>query len=107
LISSKIQDNIQSIQSPPEEKCENINKYYCRVPEWGFAAQIHSLMTCLLVGYYTKTLVVIDQVFSNYLNGSNSTWDQFISPISETCQQNHTIKYAIKNKKSIIESNTQ
>jgi len=102
IISKQIQKNIESIQSPPKEKCQNIRKLYCQTHPYGFGSQIHGLVTCLLRGYYTKTLVVIDNIFVNYLENSNSTWDQFISPISETCQPNHTVKYDIKDQSSVI-----
>jgi hypothetical protein len=106
-ISQQIQQTIKSIQSPPESSCLISEKIYCKVPKLGFAAQIHGLMTCLLKGYYTKTLVVIDQIFINYFGESNSTWDNYISPISETCQPNHTFKYVIKDSKSVIEWNSK
>jgi hypothetical protein len=101
-ISKRIQQNIEQIQSPPEEKCENVNKLYCRVPDYGYGSQVHSFMTCVIKGYYTKTLVVIDQLLGRYLDPPKITWDQFIPPISETCQPNHTYKYEVKNENSVI-----
>jgi hypothetical protein len=101
-ISKQIQQNIEQIQSPPKEKCENADKLYCQVNPNGFGSQIHAFLTCVIKGYYTKTLVVIDQIFIRYLNSPLITWDQFLSPISQTCQPNHTFKYEIKNKNCII-----
>jgi hypothetical protein len=60
------------------------------------------LTICLLNGYSAKTLVVITQLFENYLEVSNKTWDEFISPISETCQPNHLLKYEINQNDSNI-----
>jgi hypothetical protein len=102
LISKQIQQNLRSIQSPVKEKCEKIKKIYCDLPLYGSGAQIQRLMLCLLNGYYTKTLVIIKQIFSNYLDASNKTWDEFILPISETCQPNHLLKYKINQNDSII-----
>jgi hypothetical protein len=101
-ISEQIQKNIEQIQSPPKEKCENANKLYCRVPNYGFGSQVHSFMTCIIKGYYTKTLAVIDQFLGSYSDPPKITWDQFIAPISETCQPNHTYKYRVKNESSVI-----
>ncbi len=101
-ISEQIQKNIEQIQSPPKEKCENANKLYCRVPNYGFGSQVHSFMTCIIKGYYTKTLAVIDQFLVSYSDPPKITWDQFIAPISETCQPNHTYKYKVKNESSVI-----
>jgi hypothetical protein len=65
------------------------------------------LTICLLNGYSAKTLVVIKQLFENYLEESNKTWDEFISPISETCQPNHLLEYEInQNDSSIGEGGT-
>jgi len=52
-------------------------------------------------GYYTKTLVIIKELFTNYLDASNKTWDEFILPISETCQPNHLLEYEINHNDSI------
>jgi hypothetical protein len=101
-ISKQIQKNIEQIQSPSKEKCENMDKLYCRVPDYGFGSQVHSLMTCIIKGYYTKTLAVIDQFLGSYSDPPKITWDQFIAPISETCQPNHTYKYRVKNESSVI-----
>jgi hypothetical protein len=101
-ISEQIQKNIEQIQSPPKEKCENANKLYCRVPNYGFGSQVHSFMTCIIKGYYTKTLAVIDQFLGQYLNPPKVTWDHFIAPISETCQPNHTYKYGVEKESSVI-----
>jgi hypothetical protein len=79
-----------------------MDKLYCRVPDYGFGSQVHSLMTCNIRGYYTKTLAVIDQFLVSYLDPPKITWDQFIAPISETCQPNHTYKYIVKNESSVI-----
>jgi hypothetical protein len=102
LISKQIQQNLRSIQSPLKEKCEKMKKIYCDVPTWGFGAQMEVLTICLLNGYSAKTLVVIKQLFVNYLEGSNKTWDEFILPISETCQPNHLLKYEINQNDSTI-----
>jgi hypothetical protein len=102
LISKQIQQNIRSIQSPLKEKCAKIKKIYCDVPTWGFGAQIEVLTLCLLKGYCSKTLVVIKQLLNNYLDASNKTWDEFISPISETCQPNHLLEYKINQNYSSI-----
>ncbi len=104
LISERIQHSINSMQLTDKEKCENARKFHCRLPDHGFGSQIHSLMTCLLNGYYRKTLVVIDEIFVNYLGQTNLTWDQFISPISETCQPNHRFKYKFNelNQEAVI-----
>jgi hypothetical protein len=101
-ISKQIQQNIEQIQSPPKQKCENTNKLYCRVPNYGFGSQVHSLMTCIIKGYYTKTLAVIDQFLGKYSDPPKITWDHFIAPISQTCQPNHTYKYKVKNESSVI-----
>jgi hypothetical protein len=63
--------------------------------------QISKFMTCFLKGYRTKTLVVIKGLFNNYLDASNKTWDEFILPISETCQPNHLLEYEINQNDSI------
>jgi hypothetical protein len=102
LISKQIQQNLRSIQSPLEEKCENMKKIYCDIPPYGSGAQIQRLMVCLIRGYYTKTLVIIKRVFTNYLHASKKTWDEFILPISQTCQPNHLLKYKINRNDSII-----
>jgi hypothetical protein len=93
LISKQIQQNLRSIQSPLKEKCEKIKKIYFDLRVWGFGAQIERLRLCLTKGYYTKTLVIIKAIFNNYLDASNKKWDEFISPISETCQPNHLFNY--------------
>jgi hypothetical protein len=51
-----------------------------------------------------KTLVVFDAIFDNYLRQLNLSWNQFISPLSETCQPNHLFKYQLNsaNKEEII-----
>lgn len=92
------------MQLTDKEKCENTRKFHCKVPGYGFGSQIHSLMTCLLNGYYKKTLVVIDEIFDNYLGQTNLPWDQFISPISKTCQPNHWFKYKFNelNQEAVI-----
>ena len=59
-------------------------------------------MVCLLHGYRAKTLVVIEQFLERYLESSKKTWDEFISPISETCQPNHLFKYEINENDSSI-----
>ncbi len=102
LISKQIQQNLRSIQSPLKEKCKKMKKMYCDVPAWGFGAHIEVLTICLLNGYRAKTLVVMSQLFANYLDGSKKTWDEFISPISETCQPNHLFKYEINQNDSSI-----
>lgn len=102
-ISEQIQERIRSIQSPSVESCGYLDKLYCRVPETGFGSQIHHLMSCLLRGYYTKTLAVIDKIFAIYLDTPNKTWDIYISPLSETCQPTHHFTYEIKDNSSIIE----
>ncbi len=102
LISKQIQQNLRSIQSPLKEKCEKMKKIYCDVPTWGFGAQMEVLTICLLNGYSAKTLVVIKQLFVNYLEGSNKTWDEFILPISETCQPNHLLEYEINRNDSSV-----
>jgi hypothetical protein len=102
LISKQIQQNLRSIQSPLKEKCENMKKIYCDIPPYGSGAQIEALMVCLIRGYYTKTLVIIKGIFNNYLDASNKTWDEFILPISQTCQPNHLLKYKMNQNDSII-----
>jgi hypothetical protein len=102
LISKQTQQNLRSIQSPLKEKCEKMKKIHCDIFPWGFAAQMEVLTICLLNGYSAKTLVVITQLFENYLEVSNKTWDEFISPISETCQPNHLLKYEINQNDSNI-----
>jgi hypothetical protein len=107
LISKQTQQNLRSIQSPLKEKCEKMKKIHCDIFPWGFAAQMEVLTICLLNGYSAKTLVVIKQLFENYLEESNKTWDEFISPISETCQPNHLLEYEInQNDSSIGEGGT-
>jgi hypothetical protein len=101
LISKQIQQNLRSIQSPLKEKCEKTKKIHCDVPPYGFGAQIEVLMTCLLEGHYTKTLVIMKRLFTNYLDASNKAWDEFILPISETCQPNHLLEYKINQNDSI------
>jgi hypothetical protein len=101
-VSELIQQKIQSIQTPPEKKCEDANKIICGFSGMGFGAQIHSLMTCLLKGFYTQKLVVIDGIFDNYLSQTSSKWDEFISPISETCQPNYHSKFEPKDTNSLI-----
>jgi hypothetical protein len=101
-ISKQIQQNIEQIQSPPKQKCEDTNKLYCRVPDSGFGSQVHSLMTCIIKGYYTKSVAVIDHFLNQHINPPKITWDQFIAPISQTCQPNHTYKYKVKNESSVI-----
>jgi hypothetical protein len=93
LISKQIQQNLRAIQSPLKEKCENMKKIYCDIPSWVFGTQIEQLMLCLIKGYYTITLVIIRQLFINYLDASNKKWDEFILPISEICQPNHLLDY--------------
>jgi hypothetical protein len=95
LISKQIQQNLRSIQSPLKEKCKKMKKFHCDLPPWGFGAHIEVLTICLLNGYSAKTLVVITQILENYLGASDKTWDEFISPISETCQPNHLFEYEI------------
>ncbi len=102
LISKQIQQNLRSIQSPLKEKCEKIKKIYCDLPLNGTGAQFMRLMLCLIKGYYTKTLVIIKQIFTKYLDASNKTWDEFILPISETCQPNHLMEYKINKNDSTI-----
>ena len=63
---------------------------------------MHYLMVCLLRGYFTKTLVIIDEIFVNYLNKPELKWDEFLSPISETCQPKHTVKFVAKNTETIL-----
>jgi hypothetical protein len=65
-ISKRIQQNIEQIQSPLKENCENTNKLYCRVPNYGFGSQVHTLITCIIKGYYTKSMAVIDQFLGSY-----------------------------------------
>jgi hypothetical protein len=103
LISKQIQQNLRSIQSPPKEECEKIKKIYKELNRWGMGGQISRFITCFLKGYRTKTLVVIKGLFNNYLEASNKTWDEFILPISETCQPNHLLKYEINKNDSICE----
>jgi hypothetical protein len=100
LISKQIQQNLRSIQSPLKEKCEKIKKIYFDLRVWGFGAQIERLRLCLTKGYYTKTLVIIKALFNNYLDASNKKWDEFISPISETCQPNHLLNYIMTQNDS-------
>jgi hypothetical protein len=102
LISKQIQNNLRSIQSPLKEKCKKMKKIYCDLPDYGSGAQIQRLMLCLINGYYTKTLVIIKRLLTNYLDASNKTWDEFILPISETCQPNHLLEYKINRIDSII-----
>jgi hypothetical protein len=102
LISKQIQQNLRSIQSPLKEKCEKIKKIYCSIPSYGFGAQIEELMICLLNGYSAKTLVVIQHFLRNYLDASNKMWDEFILPISETCQPNHLLEYEKNQNDSTI-----
>jgi hypothetical protein len=83
--------------------CQSVDKFHCRAPHHDFGSQIHSFMTCVIKGYFIKTLVVIDHILESYLNKPNTTWDQFISPISETCQPNHNFKYEVKNNNSVVE----
>src|SRR5579871_1258557 len=80
LISKQIRQNLRSIQSPLKEKCKKMKKIYCDVFPWGFGSHIEILTICLLNGYSAKTLVVMSQLFENYLGGLNKTWDEFISP---------------------------
>jgi hypothetical protein len=77
-----------------------MKKIYCDIPSWGFGAQIEQLMLCLIKGYYTKTLVIMKQLFINYLDASNKTWDEFILTISEICQPNHLLDYKINENDS-------
>jgi hypothetical protein len=104
LISERIERSINSTQLTDKEKCENARKFHCKVSGYGYGSQIHSLMTCLLNGYYRKTLVVIDEIFGNYLGQTNLPWDQFISPISDTCQPNYrfTYKFNELNQEAVI-----
>jgi hypothetical protein len=98
LISKqKKQQNLISIQSPLKEKCEKKKKIHCYLGNTGFGSQTSRLMMCLMKGYYTKTLVIIRELFTNYLDASNKTWDEFILPISETCQPNHLLEYEINH----------
>jgi hypothetical protein len=100
LISKQIQQNLRSIQLPHKENCEKMKKIYCDIPSWGFGAQIEQLWLCLMKGYYSKTLVIIRRLFTNYLDASNNTWDEFILPISETCQPNHLLEYKMNQNDS-------
>jgi hypothetical protein len=100
LISKQIQQNLRSIQSPIKEECEKKKKIYCDLGRYGSGAQIQRLMLCLIKGYYTKTLVIIERLFTKYLIESNKTWDEFILPISETCQPNHLLEYKINQNDS-------
>jgi hypothetical protein len=95
------------MQLTDKEKCKITRKIHCKIESYGFASQIHSLMSCFLKGYYGKKLVVIDQIFNNYLVRYNFSWDQFISPISETCQPNHLFKYELNklNQEEIVQRN--
>lgn len=105
IILENIQKSIHSLQSLPQEKCKNENKYHCITAYGGFGYQLHLLMSCLLEGFYKKTLVIINvrqPVFGNYLKDSNSKWDQFISPISESCQPNSSFTYKIESKRANV-----
>ncbi len=102
LISKQIQQNLRSVQSPLKEKCEKIKKIYLDLTRYGSGAQTESLMLSLIKGYYTKTLVIIKRIFNNYLAASKKTWDEFILPISQTCQPNHLLKYKINQNDSRI-----
>jgi hypothetical protein len=95
LISKQIQQNLRSIQSPLRKKCEKQKKIHCNLDDGGFGSQTSRLMMCLIKGYYTKTLVIIKALYNNYLDASNKTWDEYILPISETCQPNHLLKHKI------------
>jgi hypothetical protein len=77
-----------------------MKRIYLDIPSSGFGAQIEQLMLCLIKGHYTKTLVIIRQLFTNYLIASNKTWDEFILPISETCQPNHLLDYKMNQNDS-------
>jgi hypothetical protein len=101
LISKQIQQTISSIQSPPKEECEITKKIHCDLGQYGMGSQISRFMMCLINGYYTKTLVIIKRLFNDYLDESNKTWDEFILPISETCQPNHLLEYEINKNDSI------
>ncbi len=102
MISEQIKRNIKTNQSPNVKNCENIKKLYCKLPPAGFGCQIHYIISCLQKGYFAKTLIVINNFLNNYLVKSNATWDQFISPLSETCQPNYNFENVIKNQSDII-----
>jgi hypothetical protein len=101
-ISKQIQQNLRSIQSPHKEKCKKMKKIHCDTSHEGFGGQMELLMICLFNGYRAKTLVVIKQFLGSYLESSKKRWDEFISPISETCQPNHLLKYEINQNDSSI-----
>ncbi len=85
-----------------------MKKIYLDSTLYGLGTQIESLMLSLIKGYYTKTLVIIERLFANYLDASNKTWDEFILPISETCQPNHLLEYKInQNDSRILEGMSQ
>jgi hypothetical protein len=102
MLSEHIQSKIRSFQRRNESNCEKDDKIFCEFSGSGATAQIQCLMTCLLRGFYTKNLVVIGDIFRNYLNSSNISWDQFISPLSETCQSNHLSIYLKKESDSYV-----
>jgi hypothetical protein len=102
LISKQIQQNLRSIQSPLKEECGKMKKINCDSSYEGFGAQIEELIICLLNGYSTKRLVVIQHFLRNYLEASNKMWDEFILPISETCQPNHLLEYEINQNDSSV-----
>jgi hypothetical protein len=102
LISKQIQQNLRSIQSPLKEECETIKKIQTNSHLVGLGSQNLGLMLCLIKGYFTKTSVIIKRLFTNYLDASNKTWDEFILPISETCQPNHLFECEINQNDSIL-----
>jgi hypothetical protein len=103
LISKQIFKKIRSIQSPLKEECEKKKKFYYNSCICGAGEQIQSLMTIFLISYSTNTLTLIKQLFTNYLVASNKTWDEFILPISETCQPNHLLEYKINQNDTITQ----
>jgi hypothetical protein len=85
-LSQEIQEKIHSLQSPPKTECHNVRKIRCSTSVDGFGSQIHQILTCLLSGYFTGSLVIIDHFLDNYLRNSSLKWDHYISAISELCQ---------------------
>lgn len=85
-LSKQIQEKFYTSQSPPKTECQKVRKVRCSTSLAGIGSQIHQLMSCLMSGYFTGTLVIIDQIFDNYLYNSSHKWDHYFSPISDSCQ---------------------
>ena len=94
IISEQIQKRIYLLQSIPKVTCLNADKYLCKLPYvCGTGCELHQLMSCLMRGFYNNTLVLFNDIFRIYLNGSDQNWEHYIMPISETCQPNSMVHY--------------